>query len=215
MPAWRFKRIYHMSNASNLALIRRHGLLSTSVLLDLAGVEGIERERLEREQRKDSCRLPNGAVIRDQFPMPPAALSRCLVGGLTPQDWYAELNGRVFFWLDQDRLNRQRRACRSSPQIVLIVDSERLISRYRDQIALTPFNTGSATRKPARRGRGTFVPLSMWLESGWSSEAAALGVPRRTSNPRPAELAVRKNVRDIFDFVVEIRQLSSGQDLSD
>jgi hypothetical protein len=36
--------------------------------------------------------LPGGAHIRDQSPMPPAALARCLDAGLAPQDWYDLVN---------------------------------------------------------------------------------------------------------------------------
>src|SRR5260221_8332421 len=140
MPVWKHSRIYHMTDASNWASIQQHGLLSTSRLLNLAGLKGSERHDLERRQRLQTRRLPNGAVIRDQLPMSPAALSVCLATGLVPEDWYLELNSRVFFWLDCQRLNRQRRACDSSPQVVLTVDAHHLLSSYVEQTALTPFN---------------------------------------------------------------------------
>jgi hypothetical protein len=211
MPVWKHSRIYHMTDASNWPSIQQHGLLSTSRLLNLAGLDGDERYDLERRQRLRTLRRPNGALIRDQLPMSPAALSVCLASGLAPEDWYLELNSRVFFWLDRGRLNRHRHACDSSPQIVLIVDAHHLLSGYLEQAALTPFNTGNARRRPARRGRETFVPFDKWKESGWSWEAAALRTPLRPSSHPPVELAIADAVKDILDFVVEVRRLDPGE----
>ena len=211
LPVWKHSRIYHMTEASNWTSIRHHGLLSTSRLLNLAGLDGDERYDLERRQRLRARQLSNGAVIRDQLPVSPAALERCLASGLVPEDWYVELNRRAFFWLDPRRLNRQRRACGSSPQIVLTVDAHCLLSRYARRAALTPINTGNARRSPARRGRETFVPFDKWRESGWSWEAAALQTPLRSPSHPPVELAIADGVEDVLDFVVDVRRLDAGE----
>lgn len=211
LPVWKHSRIYHMTHASNWTSIQQYGLLSTSSLLSLAGLDGDERYYLERRQRLRALRLPNGALIRDQLPVSPDALERCLANGLVPEDWYAELNRRVFFWLDPQRLNRQRRACGSSPQIVLTVNAHHFLSRYSAQSALTPFNTGNARRSPARRGRESFVPFDKWRESGWAWEAAALKTPLRSSRHLPVELAIADAVEDVLDFVVDVRRLDPGE----
>jgi hypothetical protein len=190
-------RVYHMTEAVNWPMIEREGLLSTSRLLDLAGVR--------------SATLLNGAVIRDQTPMPPAALARCLRGGLTPEDWYAELNRRVFFWFDTERLNRQRRACGASAQIVVVIDAPAMLARHGGRATLTAFNTGNARRKPAPRGRATFVPYADWLESRWASEAAALGIRPRPRSHAPVEAAILDAVADVADFVVDIHRLAPGE----
>ena len=201
-----------MTETGNWDSIQRHGLLSTSGLLDLAGICGTERNKIERQQRLHTLRLPNGAIIRDQVPIPPNALSKCLANGMTAEEWYAELNGRVFFWLDAERLNRQRRACGSSPQVVIVTDAERLLlSSYQRKTALTPFNTGNARRKPARRGRQTFVPYDEWKESGWAWEAEGLKIRQRPLSHRPVELTVLNAVEDILDFVVDVRRLDAGE----
>jgi hypothetical protein len=77
----------------------------------------IECQRLEQSQRREHTELPSGVHIRDQCPQPPTPLESCLVD-MTPADWYALINSRVFFWLDYERLNRQRTACEPRPQIV-------------------------------------------------------------------------------------------------
>ena len=203
-------RIYHLAEASNWPLIQRDGLLCASRLLDAAGLVGASRDRLMREQRLVHTELPNGVRIRDQRPMPPTALEKCLCG-MSPTDWYAMVNARVFFWIDPDRLNRQRAACGSRPQVVIAVDTAALVSVHQEHVALTPINSGNARRKPARRGAATFVPFAEWVRSGWASEAEVLGPPERKRTHQPVELTVLDAVPDILRFVVGVFNLSAGQ----
>ncbi len=202
--------LYHLADAANWASIQRYGLLSTSALLDLARIEGNERERIERQHRAERVTLATGTVIRDQQPMPPAALARCL-RGMTPAEWYALLNAHVFFWLASDRLNRMLKANYPRPQVVLVLETAPLLAAYADRIALTPINTGNARRQPAVRGRQTFVPYQIWRESRWASEAGALGGRERPKSHRPAELVVRQGVPDIMSFVRYVRWLQPGE----
>ncbi len=206
----RLTRAYHMAEVANWPAIRRHGLHSAIALLDLAGVTGEERERLERCQRLTSAVLPSGAQIRDQRPMPPEALARCLIG-MSPSEWYALINAHVFFWLDPARLNRQRAACNSRPQVALTVDAEALAEAYAEHMALTPINTGNARRQPAKRGAATFVPYASWVASAWDSEAANLGTPIRPRSHPPAELTVTGSIPDVMRYVVAVQELAPGQ----
>jgi hypothetical protein len=203
--------IYHLAEAANWPSIQLHGLLSTSALLDLAALPENERDRYEQQHRHDRTELShNGIQIRDQRPMSVQALERCLVG-LTPSEWYRLLNSKVFFWLDVDRLNRQRRACGQRPQVVLVVDTERLLSRHADLVALSPINSGNARRKPAVRGKSTFVPYMEWSRSGWSSETIDLGTRRRVRSHRPVELTVEGAIRDIMECIIDVEQLGPGE----
>jgi hypothetical protein len=202
--------IYHLADIENWPSIRQHGLLSTSALLDRIGMERSSRVAVERRYRPYRTVLPTGLIIRDQRPMPPAALRRCLVG-LTPSQWYELLNNNVFFWCDAERLNRQRAACRSIPQVVLKITSEGVLRRYAAQTALTPINTGNARRRPAQRGAATFVPYSVWVASAWMSEAKALGTRPRPERHPPVELTVTHSVPDVMDFVVSIHHLAPNE----
>jgi hypothetical protein len=202
--------IYHLAEAANWPSIQRHGLLSSSVLLDLAGLQESERDPYEQQHRPHHMELPSGVQIRDQKPMPAQALDQCLVG-LTPTEWYRLINSKVFFWLDPDRLNRQRRACEPRPQVVLVVDTVRLLNRHADRVALSPINSGNARRKPAVRGRSTFVSYAAWSESRWSSEATGLGTRRRAGSHRPVELTVERAVPDIMGCVIDVQRLGPGE----
>lgn len=210
MPKLFVEQIYHLAEAANWPSIQRHGLLSTSALLDLTPLQEGERDRYERQHRPHHTQLPGGIHIRDQKPMPPQSLDRCLVG-LTPTEWYRLINSKVFFWLDPDRLDRQRGACEPRPQVVLVVDAERLLSRHADRAALSSINSGNARRKPAMRGRSTFVPYKEWLASGWSGEAIGLGTDPRAGSRRPVELTVETAVRDIMACLVDFQRLGPGE----
>jgi hypothetical protein len=78
------KNLYHLAEADNLASILQHGLMSTERLLGLACIGEQERAAMLRSHRGDSVRLSNGVLIRDQRPMPPAALAPALDDGLEP-----------------------------------------------------------------------------------------------------------------------------------
>jgi hypothetical protein len=160
-------KLYHLAEASNLASILQHGLMSTQGLLDFARIAKPQRDVLLRVHRPDNIRLSNGVVIRDQRPMPPAALMRALDDGLEPSDWYALLNSFVFLWPDPERMERQRRACSDRPQVVLTFNANALLDRFAAEAFVSPINSGNARRKAARRGPATFLPYATWLRDGW------------------------------------------------
>ncbi len=196
-------RVFHLAEAVNWPSIQEHGLLSTRRLVERAGLD----PNLLSRHRPRSVTLTDGTLIRDQAPMPPAALARCLAGELTPGEWYALLNARVFFWCDPARLERQRRACAPRSQVVLIIDTARLLARYGDRTSLTPINTGYALRQAAQRGATTFVPYHEWLRSSWASEAVGLALDKvRVRTHPPAELTVTDAVPDAMDLVVAVHR---------
>lgn len=197
------EQAFHIADAENWLSIQRSGLFSASRL--------IARDRLEEDaalpfagHRATGMRLPSGALIRDQSPMPPEALRRCLDPGLTPRDWYDLVNSKVYFWLDQDRLDRHLAACGARAQILVAVDLPALLERHGDAAFLTPFNVGNARRRPASRGRRSFVPFAAWLEDRWLSEAEPGRPPRPRSHP-PAEIAIEGAVPNLMDFVLDVR----------
>ena len=202
--------VYHLVEAPNWPFIQQEGLQCASALLANSVLGPKEVERLERHQRPCAAVLPDGRVLRDQTPMPPAALARCLVGA-SPGEWYALLNRQVFFWFDVARLNRVRAALAAAPQLVLVVDARALVAAHGARAALTPFNVGNARRAAARRGRFTLVPYRAWQRSGWDSENAGLGGGRRPRSHRPVELVVETAVPDIMQYVLETRHLAPGE----
>ena len=192
---------FHLADAENWPLIEREGLLSTDALIKRCGLRGKSAEPY-RAYRDRGLQLPSGAWIRDQRPMPPAALERCLDPDLDPISWYALLNAKVFFWLSVARLDRHRAACGKRPQVIIVIDMPALLARHGARAYVTPFNVGNARRRAAARGRRTFVPIEAWRATRWLAETPAGHVMRSRSHP-PAELAIDDSVPDVMDFVVD------------
>jgi hypothetical protein len=200
-------QVFHIAEAVNWPSIQRDGLLSTDALLRRDGLAP-EIERRVRGYRPAGMSLPNGIHVRDQSPMPPEALGRCLDDGLTPEDWYRLVNGCVFFWIDPERVERHLHALRRRAQVLLTIDAEALAEAYATAAFVTPFNVGAARRKPARRGLRTFVPLGRWSLDGWAAEAVNGTRPRSPSHP-PSELVIRGTTVDIMPYVVGVREIAA------
>jgi hypothetical protein len=201
--------VYHLAEAANWPSIRRDGLSPAALLLQRFVRDDAERAALQQRQRPRHVVLADGVEIRDQRPLPEAALSGCLVD-LTAAQWYAMLNERVFFWIDPARVNRQHRACGTRPQVVLTIDTARLVAAYQAQVSVSPINTGNARRRPARRGAATFVPYTEWVDTGWASEAAALGISPRRRSHAPVELTVTGAIPDAARYIVDMSPLHAG-----
>ena len=191
----RYPRLYHMAEAGSWASIQQNGLLSTSALLDLFEVTGRERLTIESQWRSRSMtiahRLHGTAVIRDQKPMPPESLERVLVN-TTPKEWYEFLNGKSFFWVTQERLNRLLGAkhYRESLHDVLTVDTALLVKRHLGRITLSPINSGVSAFGPAyQRDPGTFKPIQ-------SYPITQLG--------RVVELVVDNHVHDVAELTISV-----------
>ena len=160
--ASRYPVLFHMAESGSWESIRKHGLLSTTALLDLFEVEGRERLAIESAWRPEIVQLEHPehgmALVRDNKPMQEKALEKCL-HGMTPREWYEHLNRRVFFWVEWKRLLKLlgARAYRDRPHLVLEVGTAGLLERHADRVTLSPINSGATfAMNPAPRGPGTF-----------------------------------------------------------
>lgn len=187
-----YPKIYHVAEAGSWPLIMEHGLLCTSALLVLLDCPSDQREQIEARHRPEKVIFnhPNlgSVVIRDQKPMSDKALIKVLTDG-KPEDWYRILNSKVFFWPTLERLFSflGARAYRNSQQIVIIVDTARLIADYRENIHLSPINSGATLFKPVARGSSTFLGID-----AYPSKAVA-------------EIAVVGGVMDVPRYAIEVR----------
>jgi len=200
----RYPILFHMAEEGTWPSIQRHGLLSTSALLDLFEVTGNRRQSIEHEWRPQSVRIEHRehgtAVIRDQSPMDPRSLG-LLLDGLEPTDWYRLINRKTFFWATRDRLNRflNARPYRGSAHDVITVDARSLVDQYEDDITLASFNTGVSTFGPQyRRGIGTFRKIQDYRED-------AGGV---------VELAVDYSVDNLAELAISVEQWRGRQRLN-
>jgi hypothetical protein len=169
-----------------MASIRRHGLLSTERLVRRAVRSKAQRDAILGTHRADALILHDGVYIRDQRPMPPGLLKPALCDDMTPSDWYRFLNGFVFLWANEDRLNRHLRVFAGRRQVVLIFDAKRLLADLGQRVFLSPINSGNARRNAVPRSRMLFTPWHDWLINGWP----IITSHQRPRSSLPAEVAV-------------------------
>ena len=197
----RHPRLYHFAEIGAWESIRANGLLSTSALLDLYRVEGEARFALESARRDGMSTLKKEglphAVIRDQKPLSDASLRDCLPPDISPRNWYELLNGKVFFWLSKDRLNRMARTYGDKRRLVLALDSAALVAAYTDDIWLSHMNSGCSIPWKAERSYETFRRIADY----------PYGKRRGTA----AELCVDHSVPNVQRFVDSVHEVCGAR----
>lgn len=190
-----------MAHAEAWPGIKKHGLLSTSALLDLFEIKGSKRRAIESTRRDQSVSISHSrhgeAVIRDQKPMSDARLMKCLES-TTPRQWYELLNSKVFFWVSKERLEKllNARAYRREAQLVLTLDSEKVVEAYRNAIRLCPINSGATLYIPPLRSPATFQPINSFDYSYWRGRG-------RKEQDVVVECAINHSVVDIGRFLLK------------
>ncbi len=136
--------VCHMAEAGAWDSICKLGLLSTSALLDLYQVPPEIRYPIECEPRKESVVLRHDGlpdvVIRDQKVLRESTLRKVLID-MTPGEWCRLLNSKVFFWVDEARLDRLLigKPYRDRAHDVITIDTAELVRLYCPRISLTPY----------------------------------------------------------------------------
>jgi hypothetical protein len=201
--------LFHSTLACNAQMIQVEGLHCASTLINAAERRDSSYQA-PLSYRDRTLILPNGAALRDQRPMAPEYLARCLDPPLSVSDWYRLVNARIFFWLDATRLQGYLKASAVSDQVVYSVDTQSLVLQYADCVEVTPFNVGYAMRRGASRGVRTFVSLSDWSRSAWAVETAP-GRKTRAASAAPVELAVRGSIPNFHQYVTAQRIVPASQ----
>lgn len=203
--AVRHPRLYHVTEVDSWTSIFQYGLLSTSYLLNLFEIAGEDRAALENQRRATAQIIhhpKHGTItLNDNIPLSDAALASCLDDGLTPSDWYRILNSRVFFWADERGMQRllNARLNRNRSRDILIVDTLSFVQAHAEHIELSPINSGSTIRRPARRGLQTFTPLLKYSYYDWQRLRGRLD--------SITEIAVRDGILDIARYTSEVRRM--------
>lgn len=204
-----YPRLYHVTDFANWEGIQKHGLLSTSSILALHGMPDADRAIFERQRRPESKLLTHPehgqAIINDNIPLIEKALIPYLDDGLAPADWYTMLNRRVFFWVTMKDAMKflQAKAHEGQERMVLVLDTLSVAKQYAEQIEMSPINSGSAVRRPPRRGLSTFTPMLKCDYPSWRRQRGNI------SPDRIVELTVVRGVDVIADHLIE-RYLRSG-----
>jgi hypothetical protein len=204
-----YPRLFHMAHAGAWPGIQRHGLLSTSALLDRFEVEGDRRDELESKRRLQSEEILHPvhgrALLRDQKPLNEKKLVGALRDGLSARDWYRMLNQKVFFWGPESRLAVLRGATeyKSDRQTILVVDTAKLVAQHADRMSLCHMNSGTTQPMAFPRGKDTFLPLEVYPLAERRKKNGVKGAV--------AEVTILHSVPDIRDLVTEVFEIGGGQ----
>jgi hypothetical protein len=196
-----YPKLFHMAAYGSWPSIVRHGLLSTRHLVDLYGLEGDRRRELLSVHRPESVELRNEqlgrAIIRDQKPMSDSGLSRSLLDGITPAQWYEKLNEMVFLWVDEARLNTlmNARAYRKSPHTVLVLDTAKTLAVCGINVLLSPINSGATKPFAWPRGKDTFTQLEDYPFDDWRR--------KRSCRDAVVEFAVKGKIPGVLPLTLE------------
>ncbi len=192
--------LYHMAEDGSWPNIESRGLLSTSALLTLYKYTGDERKQYESEHRpcrmSISCEGMEDAWLRDQIPMPPGELKKCLQGGIGPREWYEFINKRIFFWTNSKSLEMflAAKEYKNRPQTVIKINTKLLLEKYLDLVTLSSINSGSTyydprkLTKPRSRSLTTFQKIEDY------------------NAPWITELVVENGILDIVDLTVSVER---------
>lgn len=203
-----YPRLYHITSAGSWPGIQRHGLLSTEALLDLFGVDGDLRRRILSARRPECVPITHPvhgtAIIRDQKPLIESRLRSALQDGMTPQEWYALLNRKTFFWVSakQAEVLRTARAYEGLRQTLIVVDCAKLLARHGDRVTLCPINSGATRPMAWPRGRRSFLPPSEYPFEELRK--------KRSRKNAVVELTVEHSVPDIRDLLISVSELGGG-----
>ncbi len=192
----KYPALYHMAEARSWDSIRKHGLLSVAALLDLFGVGGVKHHELYSMWRgKNSHVLRHSAIgssiVRDQHPIPPERLKRVLSDGLTPRDWYEQLNRRCFFWVDECRLSKMMGFYKGDSHDVIVVDTKKLVERHLKRITVSHINSSTVRSGQHLRGNNTFQEIESFPLFGKEKKDVA-------------ELTVEGSVPDIEELAIQV-----------
>jgi hypothetical protein len=201
-----YPRLFHMAAAGSWPSIQRHGLLSTSALATLWG-----SEEAVSALRQESVLLEHPefgrAVVRDQKPIHRESLEEALAGEMSVEDWLAELNSRVFFFVQIESLRglMGSPAYRNHEHDVLTVDTRSLVGAHEERIVLAGMNTGFAQRHNHKaRGHGTFQRIADYPHP--PRTVARVGGRREL-----VELCIPGAVPDIADHVIRVDRMRGGE----
>ena len=193
----RYPTVYHMAELDALPQIWRHGLLSTSAILDLFEIQGQQRLQLEARIRKRMETLEHPVhgriTLRDQKPLSERKLAGCLEDGLTVEEWLRLINSKVFFWVCRDRVEALlgARAYRNREHIVFKINTRTLVAAHYERITLAAMNTGATNPVASPRGRKTMLPLNLFPYEERLSRRLRVAV----------ELCVDRKVPDVMQHV--------------
>jgi hypothetical protein len=179
----RFPVLFHVTERSAVASIRRHGLLSAAAVCDLFEASPDRRPLLleANRDRYEQIEHPGHgiAVLRRQL-MRDHVIATRLADGLSPPAWRSFINGLVFFAAEASRAIRLRGYDFRRDQVILRWHTAALLDAG-IELRFCRYNNGMVDRTPLPRRRlrspQDYLPISQFAGGQIAEVAAASAIP--------------------------------------
>lgn len=192
--------VHHITLAQNIEGIEKVGLLRPSTVTQLCGIDTntlkARREPIELQYGDLSVKLNHqkpllaGRNHESEF-----------LDGHNIDSWSRKLDDRLFFWPGKARTSFVESLNDRGPQAQLTADSGEFFDAFASCIDLSPINSGSAKRRPSKRGDWIYVPAKETVEA-YRTNRINRGLV--TSRDSVTEISLRKDilVADISMFKI-------------
>ena len=159
-------QLFHLTAGDAWESIQEHGLRSATWLVRALALEEERAAALLTAPREsvevigDPADPLGHATLRDQKPLTLSKLER-LVEGITPENYIRLINDRVYFYMKAADVERVRgvRDAEGQPQLLLTLDSRRLLADYQGSVRVAKINTGATIGMQGRRGPRTWLAI--------------------------------------------------------
>ncbi|MES2664935.1 MAG: hypothetical protein V4712_02480 [Pseudomonadota bacterium] len=180
--------VMHFTPAANLAGIQELGLLRP---IELGRRAEINLSELVLRQNRLDLRIGTvSASLNHQKPLR-AAKSDDFIDQMSRAEWSSQLDQRLFFLPTKRKLDSAFSTSFGEQSYRLIFDSRRFYDAFAPDIFLSPINSGSATRFPARRGSWLYVPVAAG-ETAFRGNRVKRGLVK--SPDAVVEISIRRDI---------------------
>jgi hypothetical protein len=154
--------LWHITATENIAGIMAQGLMRPSTLLRLARGRDdllvLRRDRVQLAVNGHTARLNNQEALRAG-----TKSFASFLDGHTMESWSRQLDDRIFFWSKAKGFAFE--GSHGELQTTKMeMDARRFFDALAPHIDLAPINTGSAKRRPTRRGDWIYVSATKSVE---------------------------------------------------
>jgi hypothetical protein len=195
-------QLFHLTAGDAWESIQEHGLRSATWLVRAQSLDEERATALLTAPREaievigDPADPLGHATLRDQKPLTLSKLER-LVEGITPENYIRLINDRVYFYMKPADVERVRgvRDAEGQPQLLLTLDSRRLLADYQGSVRVAKINTGATIGMQGRRGPRTWLAIDKF--------------PGRATEVK--EFTVLDGISDVTPYLVSAELWNAGE----
>ncbi|GAA6165089.1 hypothetical protein NBRC116590_27930 [Pelagimonas sp. KU-00592-HH] len=148
--------VVHKTASSNLDCINKHGLMCAETLAQKAGIPS--NYLVLRKERLQGTLDGFPVILNDQKPLRAGQNKLEFLEGHSMESWSKQLDQRVFFWPQRRGAAFNKRLSDETGGLhEFLLDSRKLHRQFKDNLYLSPINSGNATRSPSKRGDWLYV----------------------------------------------------------